>query len=114
MILLLIYRMISEEDLDEIKGEIVYVPNELEKDEFIHFSFRNQLIEVANAIYQDYEKLIVLEIETEKLENPDTLRIEDLYDYGEEYPHLYSPLNLSAIISQFEMKNSDVGFKLVS
>lgn len=105
--------MISEEDWDEVKGKTRYVPTELEKDGFIHFSFKNQLVEVANAVYKDYEKLIVLEIKTEKLENPDTLRIEDLYDYGEDYPHLYSSMNISSIVSQFEMKNSDKGFELV-
>ena len=105
--------MLSEEDWNENKNKKIYSPNELETDGFIHFSFKNQLVNVANYIYKEYEKLIVLEIETEKLSCPEALKIEDLYNYGENYPHLYHALNISAIISQFEMINSDSGFKIV-
>ena len=105
--------MLSEKDWNKNKTKNRYEPNELEKDGFIHFSFKDQLVSVANAIYKEYDKLIVLEIETEKLEYLETLKIEDLYNYGEEYPHLYSTLNTSAIVSQFEMINSEMGFELV-
>ena len=113
MIFLRIYRMLSEEDWHAHQFQKIYIPDELERDGFIHFSFKNQLVGVANAVYKNEDKLIVLEIDTDKLEHPDTLKIEDLYGYGEDYPHLYSGLNLSAVVSQFEMRNSELGFEMV-
>ncbi|MBP2966881.1 DUF952 domain-containing protein, partial [Acinetobacter baumannii] len=89
----------------------IYSPDELVKDGFIHFSFKNQLLDVANAVYKECEKLVILEIETEKLSCPKALKIEDLSNYGVEYPHLYHTLNTSAIVSQFTILNSNSGFK---
>ena len=111
MIKLLIYRIISEKEWNENKNKQIYEPEELARDGFIHFSLKNQLIDVANAVYQEYEKLIVLEVDTEKLTHPESLKIEDLYHYGVDYPHLYSPLNLSAIVAQFEMVHLETGFQ---
>lgn len=109
---MLIYRLLPEKEWYENKNKKIYHPRELETDGFIHFSFKHQLIQVANAIYKKYDKLIVLEIETEKLEHLEALKLEDLYGLAEDYPHLYNELNISAISDRFEIRKTGSGFEL--
>lgn len=108
---MLIYRMISKEEWNQVKNQNYYEPEELERDGFIHFSFKEQLVGVANAVYKEFDELVVLEVDIDKLEYPDKLKVEDLYDYKVNYPHFYSKLNMSAVISDFLMINTDNGFE---
>ncbi|MGX4686238.1 DUF952 domain-containing protein [Vagococcus sp. JNUCC 83] len=72
------------------------------------------MIEVANAIYKEFDELIVLEVDVDKLTYPNKLKIEDLYDYKVDYPHLYSILNMSAVISDFLLVTIDKEFQFGS
>lgn len=108
---MLIYRMLSKKDWELNRDKEFYEPDELMKDGFIHFSFKHQLIEVANAVYQEFDELIVLEVDSEKLLNSEELKVEDLFNYGQDYPHLYGPLNISAIVSDFKMIKTEQGFE---
>jgi uncharacterized protein (DUF952 family) len=68
---------------------------ELETDGFIHLSYPNQVVRVANAIYTNEPNLILLVIDRARVLGE--IRDEDLNDLGEEYPHLYAALNLDAV-----------------
>ena len=106
--------MIPKKDWEKNKSKAFYEPEELAKDGFIHFSFKNQLVGVANAVYKEFNELVVLEVDVDRLSYPETLSVEDLYGYNETYPHLYSRLNTSAIISEFLMKNTQQGYILTN
>lgn len=109
---MLIYRMISKEEWNQVKHQNYYEPEELDRDGFIHFSFKEQLVGVANAVYKEFDELVVLEVDVDKLNYPDKLKVEDLYDYKVNYPHFYSNLNTSAIVSEYLMKNTEKGYIL--
>ena len=68
---------------------------ELETDGFIHLSYPHQVIRVANAMYANEPNLVLLVIDPARLLGE--LRLEDLYGMNEEFPHLYSALNLDAV-----------------
>ncbi|MFJ6668101.1 DUF952 domain-containing protein [Streptomyces sp. NPDC091383] len=66
---------------------------------FIHFSSREQLPAVAAFLYGAYEgpdELVVLVVDPALLDAP--LRYEPVKEGGEEFPHLYGPLPVSAVV----------------
>ena len=68
---------------------------ELETDGFIHLSNPNQVVRVANALYANVPNLVLLVIDRARVLGE--IRDEDLNGFGEDFPHLYSALNLDAV-----------------
>jgi len=70
----------------------------LREEGFIHFSTRAQLPRVAAFLYGDDARadLVVLEVDPERLDAP--LRYESVEPGGEEFPHLYGPLPVEAVV----------------
>jgi uncharacterized protein (DUF952 family) len=67
----------------------------LEIDGFIHCSTAGQVCDVANSLYFGRADLVILVIDPDLV--PAEIEFEDLYDLGEEYPHVYGPLPIVAI-----------------
>ncbi|MEV7300560.1 DUF952 domain-containing protein [Streptomyces clavifer] len=64
---------------------------------FIHCSLPHQLPGVARAMYGDDEGgLVVLVIDSDRLRVP--VRYEALAPGGEEFPHIYGPLPVDAVV----------------
>jgi uncharacterized protein (DUF952 family) len=74
-----------------------YRPTGLEDEGFIHCSTGAQISATAKQMYGQRNDLVLLTIEPEAL--GDSLVYEDLYDHGEEFPHVYGPLPTGAVIS---------------
>lgn len=62
---------------------------------FIHCSLRHQLRTVAEFLYGDADDLVVLVIDSDGVPAP--VRYEAAEPGGEEYPHIYGPLPVSAV-----------------
>ena len=73
----------------------VYHAPSLETEGFIHFSKSEQVIATAERFYKGQFGLVLLQIDPDQLVAP--LRYETVADHGT-FPHLYGPLNLSAVI----------------
>ncbi len=73
-----------------------YQPESLRTDGFIHLSYDKQVNPVLNRLFSQYKHLLVLYVFPGLLEGE--IRLEDSYQEGIEYPHLYAPLNTTAII----------------
>lgn len=67
----------------------------LDDEGFIHCSTEQQLGRVAREQFADRNNLILLTIDPTGLE--DHLIWEDLYELGQDFPHLYAPLPTSAV-----------------
>jgi uncharacterized protein (DUF952 family) len=66
--------------------------------EFIHASYPEQVSLVANFAYADEpEPLCLLVIDTDLLTAP--VRDEDPDGSGTDFPHIYGPLNLDAVVA---------------
>lgn len=74
-----------------------YRPGTFDVDGFIHCSTAEQVPEVARDLYGDKNNLILLTIDPDAL--GDALVYEDLYDRGEEFPHIYGPLPTIAVLA---------------
>lgn len=73
-----------------------YCPDSLASEGFIHCSTIEQVLMPANAMYKGQTDLILLKIESARLTA--VLTYEDCYETGYEFPHIYGPLNLGAVI----------------
>ena len=73
---------------------------ELETDGFIHLSYPYQVTRVADAMYANQPNLVLLVIDRTRLLGE--VRVEDLYGMNEDFPHLYSALNLDAVTEVLE------------
>ncbi|WRZ90663.1 DUF952 domain-containing protein [Streptomyces sp. NBC_01007] len=71
----------------------------LQEEGFIHCSLRHQLPAVAAMVYGSYagpDELVVLVVDAERLEVP--VRFEALKPGGEEFPHIYGPIPVEAVV----------------
>jgi uncharacterized protein (DUF952 family) len=82
-----------------------YVPAGFEQDGFVHFSFADQVSGVANAIYRDEPDLIVVELDAD----PGEVVVEDCYESGTEFPHVYRPIPPSAVVATHELQRGANG-----
>ena len=95
-----IYKIISKSDLQESrnKGQLIVSKKDLE-DGYIHFSGNDQVAGTLKKFYQNQKDLILLKVDTLKL---DHLIWEQASD-GNMFPHLYSSLDLSNVVEEFEI-----------
>ena len=67
----------------------------LETEGFIHCSLASQVLGVANTMFRGRTDLVLLLIDSEAL--TESLIYEDCYETGQNFPHIYGPLNLAAV-----------------
>jgi uncharacterized protein (DUF952 family) len=63
---------------------------------FIHCSFAEQVDATAARFYADVADAVVLRLDPERLPSP--VVVEDLYGTGEEFPHVYGPIPVGAVV----------------
>ena len=68
----------------------------LAEEGYIHCSFAEQVAATAARFYGDVDEVVVLRIDTDRLASP--MVVEDLVGSGEDFPHVYGPINLDAVI----------------
>ena len=74
----------------------------IEQEGFIHCSYPRQIAESLNKHFPKNEKLVLLEIDAQKLKSE--LKIELAASRGEDFPHIYGPLNVDAVSKIHEIK----------
>lgn len=75
----------------------VYRAPSLDEEGFIHCSTQSQLAGVAGRHFRGRTDLVLLTIDPEQLE--DRVVYEDLEGLGEDYPHVYGPIPVTAVVS---------------
>ena len=94
----------SEWRIIKDKGQLIGSKKDLE-DGYIHFSGEDQVKKSLRKFYSNQKDLILLKVDTIKLEH---LLWEQASD-GNMFPHLYSSLDISNIVDEFEITLSDDG-----
>jgi uncharacterized protein (DUF952 family) len=96
IIMALIYHLINQIDWEAARSVAEYRAESLTAEGFIHCSEDEaQLLRVANRLFAGREDMLALEVDTDRLTSPvkrETSRS------GEIYPHIYGPLNTSAVV----------------
>ena len=102
-----IFKIIDKGEWQKVKESGSYSGSSKDiKDGFIHFSAEEQVKGTLEKYYSKQKNLILLKIETLKLDN---LIWEQASD-GNMFPHLYSSLELSNVVDEFEIKLKEDGF----
>ena len=91
---MIIYHIVLPEVWEKFKNEKCYEAESLPIEGFIHCSFAEQIETVLNRYYKGAKKVLLLEIETEKLTSP---LINEPSTGGEIYPHIYGKINKEAV-----------------
>jgi len=91
---MIIYHIVLPEVWEKFKNEKCYEAESLPIEGFIHCSFAEQIETVLNRYYKGTKKVLLLEIETEKLTSP---LINEPSTGGEIYPHIYGKINKEAV-----------------
>ncbi len=80
----------------------VYAPQGLDTEGFIHCSTIDQLVQSANLHFCNHNELVVLCIKKDKLDPP--VKYEFSTTRKESFPHIYGPINLSAVVNVIDME----------
>ena len=103
----MIYRIAESADwrTAQLQGE--FASADLAQEGFIHCSEREQVWRTAHKYYAGKHGLVLLEIDDAKI--GDAIRREDLTGRGENFPHVYAPIPLAAIVRHFDFGVGDDG-----
>lgn len=92
---MIIYHITSAADWQRAQEEGSYQADSLKSEGFIHCSKRAQVEATADRYYHGMHGLVLLSIDADQV-LPE-IRFEP--SHGEEYPHIYGPLNLGAVVA---------------
>jgi uncharacterized protein (DUF952 family) len=79
------------------RTETFYQPAGYAAEGFVHCSTAEQLTGPLHALFLGRKDLILLTIESSALTSD--VIYEDLYDAGEDFPHIYGPVDLEAVVA---------------
>lgn len=91
-----IYHIIKPEWWEKFKGKSSYFSETLDVEKFIHCSTEEQILPTCNRHFKSHQALIVLKLAKEKISSK--LIYELAPGVGEEFPHIYGPINLDAVV----------------
>ena len=101
-----IYKICTKAELREAKDKKKFEGSKKDLDDgFIHFSSEEQVKGTLKKYYSNQKELMLLKVDTLKL---DHLIWEQTSD-GNMFPHLYSSLDLSNVVEEFEINLSKDG-----
>lgn len=109
-----IFHIVDRDEWNKAKKEGTYHPSSLDNEGFVHLSKADQILEVANNFYKGQKNLIILRVDSQKLQAE--LKVEPPLEApfsGILYPHLYGDLNIDAVEAEVEFPcKSDGTFDL--
>ena len=101
-----IYKICTKFELKKAKDQKKFEGSKKDlNDGFIHFSGEEQVKETLKKYYPNQKDLVLLKVDTLKL---DHLIWEQASD-GNMFPHLYSPLDISNVVDEFDITLDDDG-----
>lgn len=92
-----IYHVTTNKAWEEAQSKQSYVPQDFDKDGFIHCSIERQIEGVLERFYKGHTGLVKLKIEKAKVQRPVLFELAE--DLNELFPHIYGPLNLDSVVA---------------
>ncbi len=83
----------------------------LEQEGFIHCSFEDQVVGVANRFYADIDEVVLLHVDPSKL-TAEVKHEAPAPGITEVFPHIYGPIPLGAVVATSRWERSDDGWHL--
>lgn len=104
---MLIYHITEQSTWNQANSDGIYLPTNFLREGYIHCSTRDQVVDTAERFYSNDSNLVLLQIDVEKLQSE--MVEENLFGGLENFPHVYGPLNLDAVISAVEFNRGSDG-----
>lgn len=92
----MIYHVLNKTDWQKAEQQGFYVAASLATEGFIHASKAEQVWGVIDRYFKGKKDLLVLHIDEHRLSSPFTYEL--AASVNEEFPHIYGPLNLDAVL----------------
>lgn len=102
-----LFHIVAESDWQPVAGTAHYEPASLGEQGFVHFSYARQVARTANLLYRQEDGLVVIEFDPAAIGAP--VVDEDLYDAGEEFPHVYAPIPVAAAVAVHRLRRDAGG-----
>jgi len=108
----MIFHITTQSAWDQAKNAGEYRAASLLTEGFIHCSTISQVVPVANLYYKDESKMLVLMIEPTllatdlKWEAPSGGTPPPGVPEGDQFPHIYGPINLDAVVNTLDLVRS--------
>ena len=100
----MILHIATRQEWENAQSLGIYRTRSLDTQGFIHCSYPDQLVRVANFLFHGHNDLVLLVIESNRVhsdvredEGPDT------------YPHIYGPLNLDSVTKVLDFRPNKNG-----
>jgi uncharacterized protein (DUF952 family) len=93
----MIFHIAAQADVERAQRTREYMPEGFARDGFIHCSYAEQVIQVANRLFAGRQDLVLLEIDPQKLSC--SVVDENLEGGLELYPHVYGHLPMAAVLA---------------
>ena len=105
-----VFKVIEKEEWLKAKEDgIFYGSSKDINDGYIHFSEEDQVEETLKKHFPNKENLVLLRVNAFKLEH----LLWEQASNGDMYPHLYSPLDTSTVVNEYELSlNEDGSYQL--
>lgn len=103
----LLFHIVTKEDWEKHKEYGNYIPQSLEAEGFIHCSKGKQVAKVANRKFGGETGLLLLVVDRASVKS--SVKYEKDEESGEEFPHIYGPLNIDAVIDKIKLQPNDEG-----
>jgi uncharacterized protein (DUF952 family) len=111
---MMIYHITSSQQWQAAQQRGEYRAESLETEGFIHSSTKEQVLPVANELFRGQGNLLLLGIDPARLtselkwEAPDGKTPHGIPE-GDPFPHIYSPLNLDAVVKVIDLESNPDG-----
>ena len=101
-----IFKIIDKDEWLKAKRSGTYEGSKKDiQDGYIHFSEENQIQETLQRHYSKRANLIILKVNAFKLDH----LLWEQASNGDMYPHLYSPLDTSTVVNEYELPLNEDG-----
>ena len=104
---MIIFHITQRKDWDAAQTNGSFRADSLSSQGFIHCSTQEQVIRVANTRFHGKTGLVLLLIESEKINQE--IRYENLEGGTTLFPHVYGPLNIDAVVKVLEFQPTETG-----
>ena len=102
-----IYHITAKSTWEQALANGFHTAPSLETEGFIHTSTEVQTLETANLHYKNQTDLVILKIDSEQL--GDMLKYELAPKRGDEFPHIYGKLPVSAVVAVADFGRNEEG-----
>ena len=101
----IIFHITHRQQWEKAKQIQAYRGDTLETEGFIHCSTQQQLIKVANKFFFGQKELMILCIDSDRVQSEVKYEEAD----GDSFPHIYGPLNIDAVFKVIEFESGENG-----